>query len=176
MTNPTLSKLGDLEITLARAGRTCARTGAELAQLLDSPGIVIRLAAVLYSRSRPVTGNSGATEKGEAVRQQEEGTERSGMGSVLGQRSFGWDGESRREGVSTRGQAAERTASYLADKLGDFKSMAFFRRVAEVLPPEVIRDALVKALDLRPADVRRSRAAYFTSLIMPHLRRCDPKA
>jgi hypothetical protein len=40
----------------------------------------------------------------------------------------------------------------------------------------VIRDALVKALDLRPADVRRSRAAYFTSLIMPHLRRCDPKA
>lgn len=174
MTNPTLSKLGDLEITLVRAGRTCALTGAELAQLLDSPGIVIRLAAVLYSRSRPVTGNGGATEKGEAVRQ-EEGNERSGMENVLGQRSFGWD-ESKGKRVSTRGQAAERTASYLADKLGDPKSMAFFRRVAEILPPEVIRDALVKALDLRPSDVRRSRAAYFTSLIMPHLRRCDPKS
>jgi hypothetical protein len=47
---------------------------------------------------------------------------------------------------------------------------------AEILPPEVIRDALVKALDLRPSDVRRSRAAYFTSIIMPHLRRCEPKA
>jgi hypothetical protein len=174
MTNPTLSKLGDLEITLSRAGRTCALTGADLAQLLDSPGIVIRLAAVLYSRSRPVAGGEGATKKGEAVRQ-EEGTERSGMENILGQRSFGWDGESRREGISTRGQAAERTASYLADKLGDSKSIAFFRRVAEVLPPEVIRDALVKALDLRPSDVRRSRAAYFTSLIMPYLRRCGPK-
>jgi hypothetical protein len=64
----------------------------------------------------------------------------------------------------------------LADKLGDTKSMAFFRRVAEVVPAEVIRDALVRALDLRPSDVRRSRAAYFTSLIMPHLRRCEPKA
>jgi len=175
MTNPTLSKLGDLEITLARAGRSCALTGAELAQLLDSPGIVIRLAAVLYSRSRPVTGNSGATEKGEAVRQ-EEGNERSGMENVLGQRSFAWDERAKGEEVSARGQAAERTASYLADKLGDSKSMAFFRRVAEVLPPEVIRDALVKALDLRSSDIRRSRAAYFTSLIMPHLRRCDPKA
>jgi hypothetical protein len=173
MTNPTLSKLGDLEITLSRAGRNCALTGAELAQLLDSPGIVIRLAAVLYSRSRPVTGNGGATGKGEAVRQ-EEGNERSGMENVLGQRSFGWD-ESGRAGLSAHGQAAERTASYLADKLGDHKSMAFFRRAAEILPPEVIRDALVKALDLRPADVRRSRAAYFTSLVMPHLRRCEPK-
>jgi hypothetical protein len=174
MTNPTLSKLGDLEITLSRAGRTCALTGAELAQLLDSPGVVIRLAAVLYSRSRPVVGREGTAEKGEAVRQ-EETSARNGMENVLGQRSFGWE-ESRRGEASTRGQAAERTASYLADKLGDPKSIAFFRRAAEVLPSEVIRDALVKALDLRPSDVRRSRAAYFTSLIMPQLRRCEPKA
>jgi hypothetical protein len=174
MTNPTLSKLGDLEITLSRAGRTCALTGAELAQLLDSPGVVIRLAAVLYSRSRPVVGREGTTKKGETVRQ-EETNGRNGMENILSQRSFGWE-ESRREGVSGRGQAAERTASYLADKLSDPKSIAFFRRAAEILPPEVIRDALVKALDLRPADVRRSRAAYFTSLIMPHLRRCEPKS
>ena len=174
MTNPTLSKLGDLEITLSRAGRTCALTGAELAQLLDSPGVVIRLAAVLYSRSRPVVGREGTAKKGGAAKQ-EETNGRNGMENVLGQRSFGWE-ESRREGVSSRGQAAERTASYLADKLGDPKSIAFFRRAAEVLPPEVIRDALVKALDLRPSDVRRSRAAYFTSLIMPHLRRRDRKA
>ena len=174
MTNPTLSKLGDLQITLSRSGRIYTLTGAELAQLLDSPGIVIRLAAVLYSRTRPVTGREGITGMGEAARQEETG-ERKGRKTDSEQRSFGWDEESRGEGVSARGPAAEQTASYLADKLGDTKSMAFFRRVAEVVPPEVIRDALVTALDLRPSDVRRSRAAYFTSLIMPHLRRCEAK-
>ena len=169
MTNPTLSKLGDLQITLARSGRTCTLTGGELAKLVDSPGMVIRLAAVLYSRSRPIAG------KEDAVRQ-EETRERNGTENILGQRSFGWDAGSGGDRISARAQAAERTASYLADKLGDRKSMAFFHRVAEVLAPEVIRDALVRALDLRPSDVRRSRAAYFTSIIMPHLRRCEPKA
>jgi hypothetical protein len=175
MTNPTLSKLGDLEITLSRSGRTCALTGAELARLLDSPAIVIRLAAVLYSRSRPGTGKEVATKNAATVGQQEtnEPNERE---NIRGQCSFAWDGGSKREGLSVRTHAAERTASYLADKLGDRKSLTFFRRAVEVLPPEVIRDALVRALDLRPTDVRRSRAAYFTSIIMPHLRRCEPKA
>jgi hypothetical protein len=43
------------------------------------------------------------------------------------------------------------------------------------VPAEIIRDALVNALDLRPSDIRRSRAAYFTSLVMPHLRRHESK-
>lgn len=174
MTNPTLSKLGDLQITLSRSGRTCTLTGAELAKLVDSPGMVIRLAAVLYSRTRPVTGKEGTSGKGEVVRQ-EKVREQNGTENILGQRSFGWDAGSGGDGVSARAQAAERTASYLAEKLGDTKSMAFFRRVAEILAPEVIHDALVKALNLRPSDIRRSRAAYFTSIIMPHLRRCEPK-
>jgi hypothetical protein len=175
MTNPTLSKLGDLQITLSRAGRACTLTGAELAKLVDSPGMVIRLAAVLYSRTRPVTGKEGASWKG-GVDRQEKAHERNGRENILGQRSFDWDAGSGRDGFFARAQAAERTASYLAEKLGDTKSMAFFRRVAEVLAPEVIRAALVRALDLRPSDVRRSRAAYFTSIIMPHLRRCEPKS
>jgi len=169
MNNPTLSKLGDLQITLARAGRICTITGAELAKLVDSPGMVIRLAAVLYSLTRPFAVH-------EEVARAEETDEPNGRGSVRGQGSFVWDRGSRGEGISTRRQAAERTANYLAEKLGDPKSIAFFRRAAEVLPPEVIRDALVKALDLRPSAVRRSRAAYFTSIIMPHLRRCEPKS
>ena len=175
MTNPTLSNpVGDLEITLSRAGRTYALTGAELARLLDSPGIVIRLAAVLYSRSRANAGREGTTGKGEATRQ-EETDERNGRKTDSEQRSF-WDEGCRGEGVPACGEAAEQTASYLADKLGDAKSLAFFRRVAEVVPAEVIRNALVAALDLRPSDVRRSRAAYFTSLVMPHLRRCEAKS
>jgi len=169
MTNPTLSKLGNLEIVLSRAGRTCTITGAELAKLVDSPGMVIRLAAVLYSRSRPDSG------KGDVLRQGEP-NEKNATESLLGQSAFEWEGRSKGEGFSPRKQAAERTASYLADKLGDPKSLAFFRRVAEVLPPEVIRDALARTFDLRQSDVRRSRAAYFTSIIMPHLRRCEPKS
>jgi hypothetical protein len=137
--------------------------------------MVIRLAAVLYSRTRPVNGKESASAKGEVDRQGK-GCERNRTENILGQRSFGWDVGPGGDGVLDRAQALERTASYLADKLGDAKSMAFFRRVAEVLAPEVIRDALVRALDLRPSDVRRSRAAYFTSIIMPHLRRCEPKA
>ena len=175
MTNPTLSKLGDLQITLARSGRTCTLTGAELAKLVDSPGMVIRLAAVLYSRTRPVDWKEGVSAKGEVDRQGK-AHEGNGTGNILGQRSFAWDVGPGGDGVLDRAQAVERTARYLADKLGDRKSMVFFRRASEVLPPEVIRDALVKALDLRPSEVRRSRAAYFTSIIMPHLRRCEPNA
>jgi hypothetical protein len=174
MTNPTSSNpVGDLEITLSRSGRSCALTGAELAQLLASPGIVIRLAAVLYSRSRAITGREGTTGIGEATRQ-EETNERNGKKIDIQQRSF-WDEGSRGEGIPACGQAIEQAASYLADKLGDTKSLAFFRRVARVVPAEIIRDALVNALDLRPSDIRRSRAAYFTSLVMPHLRRHESK-
>jgi hypothetical protein len=170
MTNPTSSNsVGDLEITLSRLGRSCLLTGSELARLL-SPGIVIRLAAILYARSHPSVGRKGTT----GASQQEEADEPNGTQTGSKQRSF-WDERPRGDGISACRQSAEQTASYLADKLGDAKSMAFFRRVAEVLPAEVIRDALVAALDLRPCDIRRSRAAYFTSLVMPHLRRCEPK-
>lgn len=133
MTNPTLSKLGDLEITLSRAGRTRTLTGAELAKLVDSPVMVIRLAAVLYSRSASTPGKGGSLNP-----------------------------------------EVERIACHLADRLDDTKSLAFYRRVAASIPTEVIRDALARALDLRPASVRRSRAAYFTSLVRPHLQRRLP--
>ena len=167
MNNPTSSNpVGDLEITLSRFGRSCSLTGSELARLLDSPGTVIRLAAIMYARSRPSVWREGTT----GATQQEETNEPNGTRTDSKQRSF-WDERNRGEGISACRQGVEQTASYLADKLGDAKSVAFFRRVAEVLPAEVIRDAL----DLRPSDIRRSRAAYFTSLVMPHLRRCEPK-
>ena len=168
MTHPTSSNpVGILKITLAASGRSRTFTGAELARVLDSPGIVVRLAAVLYARPDRPAARKGSTGKGEREVPKEE--------AFPEQRAFCWSEGSTGRPISAREQAVERTASYLADKLGDPKSIAFYRRVAEVLPAEVIRDALVKALDLRPANVRRSRAAYFTSLIMPDLRRCDPK-
>jgi len=169
-TNP----IEDLQVTLERAGRRCTVFGTELVEVLGSPGTVLRLAALLYARSRPDPGREG---KGvEGATRQEETNERNGKEIDLEQRSFR-DGGSKGEGIPACGQpaAVEQTASYLAEKLGDAKSVAFFRRVARGVPAEDIRDALVRALDLRPSDVRRSRAAYFTSLVMPHLRRCEQK-
>jgi len=136
-TNNNNSPIDDLQVTLERAGRRCTVFGGELVKVLGSPGVVLRLAAILYARSRLSTELEGTT----------------GIGNAT----------------------PEQIASYLAYKLDDTKSLAFFRRVAEVVPAVAIREALVTALDLRPSEIRRSRAAYFTSLIMPHLRRCGPK-
>jgi hypothetical protein len=63
----------------------------------------------------------------------------------------------------------EKTACYLADRLDDGNSLAFYRFVAEHVSAEVIRNSLTRALDLPAANIRRSRAAYFTSLVRPHL-------
>jgi len=136
-TNNT-SPIDDLQVTLERSGRRCTVFGSELVEVLGSPGVVLRLAAILYARSRPPIGLEGTARMSNAT--------------------------------------PEQIASYLADKLEDTKSLAFFRRVAELVPAVAIREALVTALDLRPSEIRRSRAAYFTSLIMPDLRRCDPKS
>jgi len=108
MTNPTSSNpVGVLKITLAASGRSRTFTGAELARLLDSPGIVVRLAAVLYSRPGRLAAGKRTTGKEENVAQE--------------QRSFRWNDGAKDQSISAREQAVERTASYLADKLGDPK-------------------------------------------------------
>jgi hypothetical protein len=63
---------------------------------------------------------------------------------------------------------SERLADYLATRLGDEKSLAFYGLVARSVPREVIGDALGRALDVPRHNVRRSRAALFTALIRPH--------
>lgn len=77
------------------------------------------------------------------------------------------------EGKGCRGREEEANpsalAAHLADALDDSHSLAFYQLVARSVPPEAIRDALTRALDLRPQDVRRSRAAYFTALVRPLL-------
>lgn len=76
--------------------------------------------------------------------------------------------EKEREGVPG-GSECERLAGYLADRLDDWKSYRFFLSVAARVPREVILDALTRALDVPRRDIRRSRAAYFTSVIRHHL-------
>ncbi len=169
MNSPTpQTSVGDLQITLSRGGLTCTITGAELAKLIGSPGLIIRLAAVLYARNsglgREGKGMGGAT-------RQEGANERNGKNIHQESRSFR-DGGSKGEG-NLRPEI-ERTACYLADRLDDGHSLAFYRRVATIVPGEVIRDSLTRALDLKAVNVRRSRAAYFTSLVRPHLQRHLP--
>lgn len=162
------SSVGDLQITLSRAGLTCTVAGAELAKLVGSPGLVIRLAAVLYARSSAL-GREGKGMGG--ANRQEETNERNGEQINSECRSFR-DGV--RQGEGNLRPEIERTACYLADRLDDGHSLAFYRRVAAVVPAEVVRDSLTRALDVKAANVRRSRAAYFTSLVRPYLQRRLP--
>jgi hypothetical protein len=65
--------------------------------------------------------------------------------------------------------AANWIAEDIARALEDPGSLRFFRKVALTVPLRVLSQALALALELRPDEVRRSRAAYFTALVRPHL-------
>lgn len=86
----------------------------------------------------------------------------------------GDDGASCRD----RGGREEREllASFLADRLCDAKSLALYLRIARALPESLVRDCLSRALDLPAREVKRSRAAYFTALCLPHLREHEAAA
>lgn len=69
------------------------------------------------------------------------------------------------------GTDASPLAVELADRLDDWKSLPFYDLVARRVPADLIRDALTRALDVPSSRLRRSRAAYFTALVRPHLGR-----
>jgi hypothetical protein len=62
----------------------------------------------------------------------------------------------------------------LARQLDDEPSLPFYRLVVRKVPEQVIRDALMRTLDVPKRDIRRSRAALFTSIIREHLPRRPP--
>lgn len=70
----------------------------------------------------------------------------------------------------------EHLAAYLATKLRDEKSMAWYRLVARRVDRSVIQDALMRALDIPARDLRRSRGAVFTAIVRPHLRNSKPNS
>lgn len=63
----------------------------------------------------------------------------------------------------------EALATFLAERLRDWRSLGFYRKIARQLPESVVRDALARALDVPAHAIRRSRAAYFTTLIVKSL-------
>lgn len=80
-------------------------------------------------------------------------------------RSFVSEGEGCRgeEGVLSDG-TPERWAAFLADRLDDWSSYAWYLRVSRQLPEAAIRDILTQVLDVPDKSIRRSRGALFTSL------------
>jgi hypothetical protein len=57
----------------------------------------------------------------------------------------------------------------LARQLDDERSLDFYRLVVRKVPEHLIRDALMRALDVPKRDIRRSRGALFASIIREHL-------
>lgn len=60
-------------------------------------------------------------------------------------------------------------AELLANAFADRRSRRFYRLVAERVPLGIIRNAMTDAFEPAPREIRRSRAAYFTSCVMPAL-------
>ena len=83
-------------------------------------------------------------------------------------------GEEENIGCNSEVNNPERYAAYLAEKLRDEKSLAWYRMVARRVDRVIIHDALVRALDIPARDLRRSRGAVFTAIVRPYLR--DSKA
>lgn len=94
----------------------------------------------------------------------------------VGNGGAGERGEGASQPVDTLSAAEhiERIAGYLATRLRDEKSLAFYRLVARAVPREVVRDALARALDVPQQSIRRSRAALFAHLMRPHMPRRSP--
>lgn len=174
----------ELRVTIERGDRRCTFTGADLDRLFGGP-VSIRLLAVLIAHAHPTSKASSRSlgGRGAAYDRRSDQNARNVDGSeiVLEKRSVrSVPRDEEIESARAKDQEpvaadVDRLASYLADRLGDAKSLPFYHRVASEAPREVVREALVAALDLAPADVRRSRAAYFTAIVRPHLRPRAPR-
>jgi hypothetical protein len=72
--------------------------------------------------------------------------------------------------ASSRNTDADERARELADALGDPESLAWYRKVLAALSPDVVQDAVSTATSVPASKLRRSRAAYFTSIVAPLVR------
>jgi hypothetical protein len=84
-------------------------------------------------------------------------------------------GDARGEGRKRRGRANAESVDkswmpqMLAEKLHDEKNLAFYKFVVRTLPEDIVRDALMRALDVPQRNIRRSRGALFASIVAPQL-------
>lgn len=182
---PGFSRLGDLipaTVTITRGTARAVWSARELEAAFRIPGLAARLTELLRSPAlhsssgearegfgEDVKGFPGFPETQNASKEILEGrSERSGNGE-------GPEGLSsspaRATPIALADNDIERVAAHLASALRDEQSIVFFRLVARAVPREVIRDALMRALDAPRESVRRSRGALFAHIVGPHLPR-----
>ena len=154
-----MDRIPDIAFTIACAGRTRTVNMAELEAAL---GVKLRgaLLRLLLAPTCPedIHEEGGEGEVGAFPR----------LGTVtVFNKPFQIQTVRGREGGpgETRGRAVEFEAMALADALDDLTSLAFFRRIVATVPPEIVREAMVAALDVPRRDLRRSRGAYFTAVL-----------
>ncbi len=160
-----------LRITLELGTHRREFEAAELTSILALDDLEPALLALLFRGPYPQFVNKRRGGRGEEASR----LEKNDNDDI---NSFVREGEERERGCRGKGreEEIEALASHLADRLDDRKSLALYRRLARTVPAEVIRDCLGHALDLPRSQVRRSRAAYFTALCLPHLRERERRA
>jgi len=161
-----MKNVPDLAVVLRFGGHERALWVGELEASLQVPQLRTRLLALIFSPKNPQIIHEREGGKGVERVPQIPGTvngEKSSFKTVPVREWEGGVGEGRETSAKTA------SAAHLADALGDWSSIAFFRRVVERVPAEVIREALVAALDVPRKEVRRSRAAYFTAVLRRRL-------
>lgn len=173
------SRLGDLipvTITVAHGSARAVWSARELEARLEVPGLARRLSELLsptdiHSSSREAKRGFGGDVKRcpsslEALNAFQNS---SGMRSERLGNGEAFEGRASPARTTPVDNDIERIAAHLASALRDEKSIVFFRLVARAVPREVIRDALMRALDAQ--SVHRSRAALFAHIVRPHLPR-----
>ncbi|MCC7540581.1 MAG: hypothetical protein IT379_30480 [Deltaproteobacteria bacterium] len=161
--------LRDIAITLA-CGRFVRRVTPEaLAAALGLATVRPALLSLLLRPGEPDTVPAGPSPSGEPTE---------------GERSFGTNvnvpeniligNVHERALVPRTNVAPERArdlADHLAQALDDPASLLWFRKVVQSLDEATVTNALDRALRVPEHAIRRSRAAYFTGIVAPLLRR-----
>jgi hypothetical protein len=154
-----MSDVRDITITLVRGGVERTVTPEALASELGLESVRPALLALLLRPLRP----SGEPTEGERSFVPNVNVENI-LPENVPERSFSTE----HEASSKRAHAL---AEQLARELDDRGSLPWFERVATALDEQVVTDALARALQVPEHMIRRSRAAYFTAIVAPLLRR-----
>ena len=159
-----------LRITLSLGSRTRDVAIAEMAEAFRSPDPCPSLVRLLLA-GHPQAMNKGreTTERGVLSLPVTVNDDQDLLPNSFSTVTVGNRRESRGREGGEPVDDSEALAAFLAERLRDWRSLGFYRKVARMLPESVVRDALTRALDVPAHAIRRSRGAYFTTLIVKSL-------
>lgn len=154
-----LTKLLPLTVTLARGTRRVAFGADEVEQRLELVGLASRLGSLLVEGGLGDSKQSSLSPNANADQE---------TGNALA--FWGKEGSGEPSGVAAvdSSRESEGFAHYLAEALGDVtrQNIAFYKKVARVVPRSIALDALGRAKDAQ--SVRKSRAHLFAFLVRDH--------